>query len=183
MVFASRSKRSRNCAFCASSAHKTFTATLRLSRVSRAFHTSPIPPAPRRVRISYGPSRAPGAMIMGHEKYISAVLSSSASPLVFLRRPSRQMPALVLTTGALILNAYPSILLRARRIACARGSPENGCLLDSKIGSATAASHLTPHAISTSASHFVVEGLAPRLLRRRLLGSWRSAGSLLPVET
>ena len=39
-------------------------ATSRLRRVSRAFHTSPMPPAPRADRISYGPSRVPGARAM-----------------------------------------------------------------------------------------------------------------------
>src|SRR5438876_8329966 len=34
-------------------------ATMRPSRVSRAFHTSPIPPAPMGERISYGPRRVP----------------------------------------------------------------------------------------------------------------------------
>src|SRR5688500_15703862 len=39
-------------------------ATSRLRRVSRAFHTSPMPPVPRAERISYGPSRVPGARAM-----------------------------------------------------------------------------------------------------------------------
>ena len=34
-------------------------ATLRSSRVSRAFQTSPIPPAPTRETTSYGPRRVP----------------------------------------------------------------------------------------------------------------------------
>ena len=34
-------------------------ATMRSSRVSRAFYTSPMPPAPIGARISYGPSGAP----------------------------------------------------------------------------------------------------------------------------
>src|SRR6187397_2123780 len=36
-------------------------ATSRSRRVSRAFHTSPMPPAPRAERISYGPTRVPDA--------------------------------------------------------------------------------------------------------------------------
>lgn len=35
-----------------------------VSRVSRAFHTSPIPPAPSGATTSYGPSREPGEMAM-----------------------------------------------------------------------------------------------------------------------
>ena len=34
-------------------------ATVRSSRVSRALYTSPMPPAPRGERISYGPRRVP----------------------------------------------------------------------------------------------------------------------------
>lgn len=52
---ASRSKRSENCSL------ETLTATVRCSRVSRALYTSPIPPAPMRARISYGPSLSPAA--------------------------------------------------------------------------------------------------------------------------
>ena len=37
----------------------TFSATSRLSFVSRARYTSPMPPAPRAERISYGPRRVP----------------------------------------------------------------------------------------------------------------------------
>src|SRR6516225_5031098 len=36
-----------------------FTATMRSKRVSRAFQTSPMPPAPRGATISYGPSLSP----------------------------------------------------------------------------------------------------------------------------
>src|SRR5215469_15043848 len=36
-----------------------FTATMRPKRVSRAFQTSPMPPAPRGATISYGPSLSP----------------------------------------------------------------------------------------------------------------------------
>src|SRR5262245_40214058 len=37
---------------------------MRSSRVSRAFHTAPIPPAPIADSTSYGPSLVPGARIM-----------------------------------------------------------------------------------------------------------------------
>src|SRR5450631_1745644 len=40
-------------------------ATMRSSRVSLAFHTCPMPPAPMRERISYGPSFAPGFSSIG----------------------------------------------------------------------------------------------------------------------
>src|SRR5437016_832529 len=50
---ASRSKRSPNWA------EETLIATIRSRRVSLARYTSPIPPAPICVRISYGPRRAP----------------------------------------------------------------------------------------------------------------------------
>src|SRR5215813_14709792 len=52
---ASRSKRSLN------SLLETFRATMRSSRLSRALYTSPMPPAPRDARTSYGPRRVPGA--------------------------------------------------------------------------------------------------------------------------
>src|SRR6516164_8406162 len=38
---------------------RRFTATMRPKRVSRAFQTSPMPPAPRGATISYGPSLSP----------------------------------------------------------------------------------------------------------------------------
>ena len=41
-----------------------FTATVRLSRVSRAFQTCPIPPSPSGPTISYGPSRVPVDHVM-----------------------------------------------------------------------------------------------------------------------
>src|SRR6266849_3939200 len=59
MVRASRSKRSENSVF------KTFIATSRSSRVSRAFHTSPMPPSPIAEAISYGPSFEPGLSSIG----------------------------------------------------------------------------------------------------------------------
>src|SRR5271168_3545192 len=40
-------------------------ATLRPRRVSVAFHTSPMPPAPMGARISYGPKRVPAVRAMG----------------------------------------------------------------------------------------------------------------------
>jgi len=42
------------------SANTILTATSRLSRVSIARYTSPMPPAPSRPMISYGPRRVPG---------------------------------------------------------------------------------------------------------------------------
>src|SRR4051794_26818391 len=54
---ASRSKRVENCS-C-----ELLIATMRSTRVSRAFHTSPMPPAPRGDMISYGPKRIPGAKL------------------------------------------------------------------------------------------------------------------------
>src|ERR1044071_251451 len=47
------------CASPASAAGRTLTATSRLSFPSRARYTSPIPPAPKGARISYGPKRSP----------------------------------------------------------------------------------------------------------------------------
>src|SRR5271170_3200984 len=57
-AWASRSKRSLN------SVLEDLIATMRLRRVSRAFHTSPIPPAPRGERSSYGPSLVPAERFM-----------------------------------------------------------------------------------------------------------------------
>src|SRR3954451_4563802 len=59
MVLASRSNRLRKCASLVRAAGRTLIATVRLRRVSRAFQTSPIPPAPRGETISYGPRRVP----------------------------------------------------------------------------------------------------------------------------
>src|SRR5512146_2275743 len=53
MALASRSNRSLKCS-C-----EALIATMRSRRVSRAFHTSPMPPAPIGARISYGPSFSP----------------------------------------------------------------------------------------------------------------------------
>jgi len=54
MALASRSNRSLNCSA------ETLSATIRSSRVSRAFHTSPIPPRPMSAMHSCGPSFSPG---------------------------------------------------------------------------------------------------------------------------
>src|SRR3954470_23685739 len=59
MVLASRSNRVRKCASLVRAAGRTLMATVRSRRVSRAFQTSPIPPAPRGETISYGPRRVP----------------------------------------------------------------------------------------------------------------------------
>ena len=45
---------------------RIFSATSRLSFVSRARYTSPMPPAPRAVRISYGPIRDPKVRDIGY---------------------------------------------------------------------------------------------------------------------
>src|SRR5688572_17914465 len=58
MARASRSKRALN------GPRLALMATNRLRRVSRAFQTSPMPPAPRADKISYGPSRVPGVRTM-----------------------------------------------------------------------------------------------------------------------
>src|SRR6266496_3396952 len=58
----------------ATSAGKTLTATSRPSRVSRAFQTSPIPPAPRGEMTSYGPRRVPAVnAISDHPIYRSQI--------------------------------------------------------------------------------------------------------------
>jgi hypothetical protein len=49
---------------CICSLLRTLIATVRPSRVSPAFHTSPIPPAPMGARISYGPSLVPGVRVI-----------------------------------------------------------------------------------------------------------------------
>src|SRR5713101_6078996 len=53
------SKRRSRSASWAKDGGKIFTATSRRKRESRARYTSPIPPAPRRAKISYGPSFVP----------------------------------------------------------------------------------------------------------------------------
>src|SRR5881394_1750077 len=82
MVFASRSKRIFSCAFSANSAGSTLMATLRSSRVSRALKTSPIPPAPRGARTSYGPSRVPAEIGIGSvcELYVLFAAVEAANP-------------------------------------------------------------------------------------------------------
>src|SRR5947208_15757896 len=71
---ASFSKRLRRPASEPRSAGRTLIATSRLSRASRARHTSPMPPAPRREITSYGPSRPPAERLtrlfqpVGYEK-------------------------------------------------------------------------------------------------------------------
>src|SRR6476646_1445542 len=60
MFLASRAKRSRESRSLANLAARTFSATVRFRRVSRARYTSPIPPAPSALTTSYGPSRVAG---------------------------------------------------------------------------------------------------------------------------
>src|SRR5215468_7027326 len=62
---ASCSKRASRSGSLEKAAGRILIATSRLSRVSRARYTSPIPPAPRGARISYGPRRVPGPRDMG----------------------------------------------------------------------------------------------------------------------
>ena len=57
-----RASRSRS---CASASGRTFSATSRPRRVSRARKTSPMPPAPRGARTSYAPRRVPAERVMG----------------------------------------------------------------------------------------------------------------------
>src|SRR5215470_12086386 len=57
---ASRWNRSRVCGDAVIPPGKTFIATSRSRRVSLARYTSPIPPAPSGLTISYGPRRVPG---------------------------------------------------------------------------------------------------------------------------
>src|SRR6476659_2246863 len=59
-ALASCSKRARRSRSWAKSSGRTFTATSRPRRESRARYTSPIPPAPSGERISYGPIRSLG---------------------------------------------------------------------------------------------------------------------------
>src|SRR5580704_11268586 len=66
---ASRSNRWRTSGASANPCVRTFTATARSSRVSRARYTSPIPPAPRGDTISYGPSLVPDASPMRARHY------------------------------------------------------------------------------------------------------------------
>src|ERR1700678_5876 len=82
MAWASRSKRSLNCA------SENLIATSRFRRVSRARYTSPIPPAPRNARISYGPSFSPGesgiwrtGLSVAHPKVCSEGLGRGLPPV------------------------------------------------------------------------------------------------------
>src|SRR6266851_5161502 len=68
MVLASRSKRWRDSGEDERCAGRTLIATVRSSLVSRAFQTSPIHPAPRGARTSYGPSRLPADTVISDHK-------------------------------------------------------------------------------------------------------------------
>ena len=61
MVFASRSNRCFRSGSEATCSGSTLTATVQSSLVSRALHTSPMPPAPMAETISYGPSCRPAS--------------------------------------------------------------------------------------------------------------------------
>src|SRR5664280_603994 len=63
--FASRSNRATLSLSSKKSSGRTLSATARSRRASFARYTSPIPPAPRGERISYGPSRVPEARLIG----------------------------------------------------------------------------------------------------------------------
>ena len=60
MVFASHSNRCFRSGSVATCSGRTLMATVRSSRVSRASHTSPLPPTPIWAVTSYGPRRVPG---------------------------------------------------------------------------------------------------------------------------
>src|SRR5262249_14103422 len=78
---ASFSKRFRREASPATSAGRTLTATSRARRVSRdRRHTSPIPPAPRAARISYGPRRAPAEGLKRSPQSIHEVEVAETAP-------------------------------------------------------------------------------------------------------
>src|SRR6266568_4322462 len=101
---ASRSKRSENFSF------ETLIATMRSSRVSRAFHTSPIPPAPIRASTSYGPRREPGMT----DDILRVSLSQDAQPKHSIRRIER---------GLLILTEEPRFQIGLRDVP--QRLPEN----------------------------------------------------------
>src|ERR1022692_1106567 len=61
IALASRSRRWRTPGVSANRCGKTFKATVRWRRLSLARYTSPMPPAPKRASITYGPSSSPGA--------------------------------------------------------------------------------------------------------------------------
>src|SRR5258706_16101640 len=61
--FASRSNRTTRSLSSKNASGRILRATSRASFVSVARYTSPIPPAPRGERISYGPTREPGCSI------------------------------------------------------------------------------------------------------------------------
>src|SRR5437879_3235235 len=57
---------------------RILTATMRSRRVSRALYTSPIPPEPIRLKISYGPSLVPGSRCMQGWNQLNSYQSSLA---------------------------------------------------------------------------------------------------------
>src|SRR6185436_6834237 len=71
---ASRWKRSRVCGEAVTPSGRTLTATTRSRRVSVARYTSPIPPAPSGLTISYGPRRAPEASAKGSPAVLVALI-------------------------------------------------------------------------------------------------------------
>src|SRR6187455_2638893 len=91
-------------------------ATSRLRRVSRAFHTSPMPPAPRAERISYGPSRVPDVRAMELVRII-AMGKFSLHPRTHLERPNVQLHSNLTVVGARprLLSFTP--MVRGRHLA------------------------------------------------------------------
>src|SRR5271163_1324935 len=75
MARASRSKRSEKASL------ESLMATTRSRRVSRALHTSPMPPAPIGFRISYGPRRDPDARGIDLEFYFKLKAEPIGRPL------------------------------------------------------------------------------------------------------
>ena len=73
-------KRASRSASLAKRSGSTLIATSRFSFVSRARYTSPMPPAPREERISYGPRRAPGL----RAKRLARVYGQGGAPTALL---------------------------------------------------------------------------------------------------
>src|SRR5262245_45077095 len=101
----------------ATSAGSTLMATSRESRVSRARQTSPIPPAPRGERISYGFSREPGVRAIRLGKVYAS---------------ERLIPGWRIGSNSLaILSGFESLppsqaVAPAPRGSCACGAPADG---------------------------------------------------------
>src|SRR5438477_6636479 len=92
-VWASRVNRTSRSASLAKRSGSTLIATSRLSLVSRARYTSPMPPAPIGATISYGPRRVPAArgMELQIERKALIVLAGDLS-VTGKRRGDRPLP-------------------------------------------------------------------------------------------